>query len=155
MRPYGPAALRLCVGSVFLAHGAQKLFGLLGGAGISGTAAQLAGFGLPYSTPLAVALGVAEFGGGVLLILGSATLWVSLVLLLDMALTVWKVHYPHGLSLAAGLAPARTHDAEFHLVLIGALLCLLLGGPGAWSVDERRSQNAEAQARGRARIRKV
>jgi hypothetical protein len=31
----------------------------------------------------------------------------------------------------------------------------MLGGPGAWSIDERRSQNAEAQARGRARIRKV
>jgi putative oxidoreductase len=154
MRPYGPAALRLCVGSVFLAHGAQKLFGLLGGAGISGTAGLLSGFGLPYSTPLAVALGLAEFGGGILLILGGATLWVSLVLLLDMALTVWKVHYPLGLS-SAGWMPARAHDAEFHLVLIGALLCLLLAGPGAWSIDERRSQNAEAQARGRARMRKV
>jgi putative oxidoreductase len=155
MRPYGPAALRLCVGSVFLLHGAQKLFGLLGGPGVAGTAKMLAGFGLPYSTPLAVALGVAEFGGGVLLILGSLTLWVSIVLLVDMALTVWKVHYPQGFTQSHGLAPASPHDAEFHLILIGALFCLLLAGPGAWSVDERRAQNAEAQARGRARMRKV
>jgi putative oxidoreductase len=155
MRPYGPAALRLCVGAVFLMHGAQKLFGLLGGPGLSGTAKLLAGYGLPYAMPFAVTLGAVEFLGGLLLILGSLTLWVSLLLLLDMALTVWKVHYPQGLSFGSGLAPASPLNAEFHLVLIGALFCLLLAGPGAFSIDERRSQNAEAQARGRARIRKV
>jgi len=155
MRPYGPAALRLCVGSVFLVHGAQKLFGLLGGPGISGTAHVLAGMGLPSSTPLAVALGLAEFGGGVLLVLGSLTLWVSLALLIDVGLTVWKVHYPHGFTVSGGLTPGHGSAAELHLVLIGALFCLMLNGPGAWSIDERRSQNAEAQARNRARIRKV
>src|SRR4051812_33363611 len=155
MRPYGPAALRLCVGSVFLVHGAQKLFGLLGGPGISGTAKMLAAFGLPYSTPLAALLGIAEFGGGVLLILGSVTLWVSLALLVDVALIVWKVHYPHGLVLKGGILPGYGYAGEFHLVLIGALLCLMLGGPGALSLDERRSQHLEAQARGRARMRKV
>jgi putative oxidoreductase len=154
MRAYGPAALRLCVGSVFLVHGAQKLFGLLGGPGVSGTAHLLTSFGLPYATPLAIAVGIVEFGGGVLLVLGSLTLWVSLALLVDMGLTAWKVHYPHGFTLAGGLVPGHG-EADLHLVLIGALLCLMLGGPGAWSIDERRSQNAEAQARGRARIRKV
>jgi putative oxidoreductase len=145
----------LCVGSVFLLHGAQKLFGLLGGPGLAGTAKMLAGAGLPYPSALAMALGIAEFGGGVLLILGSATLWVSLLLLIDLVLTVWKVHYPQGFAVGRGLAPAGGHDTEFHLILIGALLCLMLGGPGAWSVDERRTQNAEAQARGRARMRRV
>jgi putative oxidoreductase len=142
------------VGSVFLVHGAQKLFGLLGGTGVAGTSHLLASFGLPYPTPLAIALGVAEFGGGVLLVLGSLTLWVSLALLVDMALTVWKVHYPHGFTMS-GLTPGHGSLAELHLVLIGALFCLMLGGPGAFSIDDRRSQNAEAQARGRARIRKV
>jgi putative oxidoreductase len=141
---------------VFLAHGAQKLFGLLGGPGISGTAGILAGFGISqYATPLAIALGVIELGGGLLLVLGGATLWVSLLLLADMALTVWKVHYPQGLTLSHGMTPASPHDAEFHLVIIGALFCLMLAGPGAFSIDERRSQNAEALARGRARMRKV
>jgi putative oxidoreductase len=155
MRPYGPAALRLCVGSVFLVHGAQKLFGLLGGAGIAGTSRMVASAGLPYATPLAIALGLAEFGGGVLLIIGSLTLWASLALLVDMALAVWKVHYPHGFTTGDGLLPGHGSDAELHLMLMGALLCLALAGPGAFSVDERRSQHAEAQARGRARIRKV
>jgi putative oxidoreductase len=139
------------VGAVFLVHGAQKLFGLLSGPGISGTTKLLASYGLPYANPLAIALGIAEFGGGVLLILGTATLWVSLVLLLDLGLTIWKVHFPHGFT----LTPAPGHQGELHLVLAGALFCLLLGGPGAWSIDERRSEHAEAQARGRARMRKV
>lgn len=155
MRPYGPAALRLCVGSVFLVHGAQKLFGLLGGPGIPGTSRMLASFGLPYPTPLALVLGIGEFGGGVLLIIGSLTLWAALALLVDMGLTVWKVHYPHGFTVDGGLLPGHGAQAELHLVLIGALLCLALGGPGAWSIDDRRSRYAEAQARGRARIRKV
>jgi putative oxidoreductase len=145
----------MCVGAVFLVHGAQRLFGLLGGPGIAGTSNLLASYGLPSPTPLAIFLGLAEFGGGVLLILGGATLWVTLALLVDMGLTVWKVHYPHGFILGGALTPGHGHQGEFHVVLIGALLCLLLGGPGAWSIDDRRSQNAEAQARGRARIRKV
>jgi len=155
MRPYGAAALRVCVGAVFLVHGAQKRFGLLGGPGLSGTASQLASLGLPSTMALAVALGVVEFGGGVLLILGSMTFWASLALLADVALIVWKLHYPHGLTLKGGLLPGAGPSAELHLIVIGALVCLMLGGPGAWSIDERRSQNLEAQARGRARIRKV
>jgi putative oxidoreductase len=155
MRSFGAATLRVCVGAVFLLHGAQKLFGVLAGAGIAGTAKQLTSLGLPFATPLAVGLGIVELAGGVLLILGSATMWISLLLLLDMALRVWKVLYPHGFSVNGGLTPGVGQMGEFHLVMIGALLCLLIGGPGAWSLDERRSQNAEAQARGRARIRKV
>ena len=154
MRSYGPAALRVCVGSVFLMHGAQKLFGLLGGPGVSGTARLLASFGIPYPSPLAIALGITEFGGGVLLILGSLTLWVSLALLVDVALTIWKVQYPHGFAMGGGVLSGHGTQVELDLVMLGALLCLALAGPGAWSVDDRRSQHAEAQARSRARIRK-
>jgi putative oxidoreductase len=145
----------LSVGSVFLVHGLQKLFGLLGGPGISGTARLLASYGLHYSTPLAVAVGLVEFLGGVFLIVGAAAVWASVALLIDMALTVWKVHYPHGVALNGGLIPGHGHDAEFHLVLIGALLCLALGGPGALSIDGRRGQRGAAQGRAGARIRKV
>src|SRR5688572_23611119 len=70
MTPYGPAALRLCVGAVFLAHGLQKLFGLWGGLGIEGTTALLASWGLSQPQSLAIAVGIAELGGGALLIIG-------------------------------------------------------------------------------------
>lgn len=151
MRPYGPAALRLCVGAVFLAHGAQKLFGAWDGAGLAGTAALLAGLGLTPAYPLAILTAIAEFGGGALLVLGGLTRWVALVLAIEMGVAVWKVHYLNGFFLNSAGGPG----VEFRLVLIGALLCLMLAGPGAFSVDEWRDSSAEAKAAGRARARKV
>jgi putative oxidoreductase len=151
MRPYGPAALRLCVGAVFLAHGAQKLFGVWDGPGIDGTTALLASLGLTPAYPLAILAAVAEFVGGVLLVLGGLTRWVAPVLIVEVGVAVWKVNYLNGFFLSAAGGPG----VEYRLVVIGALLCLTLTGPGAFSVDEWRSSSAEAKAAGRARARKV
>jgi putative oxidoreductase len=152
MRPYGPAALRLCVGAVFLAHGVQKLFGLWGGSGLAGTASLLASWGLNPAHPLAILAGVAELGGGALLILGGMTRSVALLLMAEVAIAVWKVNYQKGLFLTTvGGGPG----VEYRLVLLGALLCLALAGPGALSVDEWRHSSAEAMRAGRARARKV
>jgi putative oxidoreductase len=151
MRAFGPAALRWCGGAVFLAHGAQKLFGLWDGPGLAGTAAFMARIGLSPPYPLAVLTAVGQFGGGVLLILGGLTRWVALALVVGVGLSIWKVHYANGFFLDA----AGGRGIEFGLVLIGALLCLSLTGPGALSVDEWRNSSAEAKAAGRARARKV
>ncbi len=151
MRPYGTAVLRLCVGTVFLAHGAQKLFGAWGGPGLAGTAGLFENLGLMPAYPLAVLAAVAEFGGGVLLIVGGLTRWVALLLALEMVVAVWKVHYLNGFFLNSDRGPG----VEFSLVLIGALLCLMLAGPGALSVDEWRDSSAEAKRAGQARARKV
>ena len=151
MRPYGPAALRLCVGAVFLAHGAQKLFGIWDGTGLAGTAALITSFGLTPAYPLAMLAGVAEFAGGILLILGGLTRWVALVLMVEVGVAVWKANYLNGLFLTSHGIPG----VEYRLVLMGALLCLTLTGPGALSVDEWRNSSAEAKAAGRARARKV
>jgi putative oxidoreductase len=155
MRPYGLTALRLCVGAVFVAHGAQKLFGAWGGGGLAGTSSYLAGLGMTPSYPLAVTLGVTEFVGGLMLILGGGTLWASLALTIAMAAAIWKVHFQNGFFLNWSMAPNQGHGVEYNLVLIGALAALMLAGPGALSVDEWRASRAEAQALGRARMRKV
>jgi putative oxidoreductase len=151
MRPYGPAALRLCVGAVFLAHGAQKAIGAWGGPGLSGTATFLTHLGLTPAYPLAILLAVTELVGGGLLVLGGLTRWVALALAIDMGIAVWKVHYLNGFFLNS----ARGQGVEFALVLIGGLLCLMLTGPGAFSVDEWRNSSAESMRAGRARARKV
>ena len=153
MQSYGPVALRVCVGAVFAAHGARKLFGMWGGPGLDGTSAMLAALGLPYPYPLAVLLAVTEFGGGLLLIVGGLARGVALALAVDMAVAIWKVHYGNGFFLSDGAA--RGGGYEYTLVLLGALVCLMLTGAGAASLDQRRSQSAEAAARGRARMRKV
>jgi putative oxidoreductase len=143
--------LRLCVGAVFVAHGLQKLLGMWGGPGLDGTAGMVAALGLPYPYPLGVVLAAVEAGGGVLLILGGLTRWAALALAIDMAIAIWKVHYANGFFLNG----QRGDGIEFTLVLLGALLSLMLTGAGALSIEEWRSQSAEAAARGRARARKV
>ena len=153
MQSYGPALLRACVGAVFIAHGAQKLFGIWGGPGLNGTTGMLTALGLPYPHPLAILLAVVEFGGGILLLLGGLTRWVTLALAIDMAVAIWKVHARNGFFLADHAS--RGGGVEYALVLLGALVCLMLIGPGALSIDHRRSQSFEAAARGRARARKM
>jgi putative oxidoreductase len=155
MRPYGLTALRLAVGVVFAAHGAQKLLGLWGGPGLSGTAAMVGSLGLPYPYPLAMLLTLTEFCGGILLVLGWLTPWVSLALIIDMAVAIWKVHYANGFFMNWANTPGRGHGIEYNLVLIAALTALMLSGAGALSIDDWRSQHHEARARGRERMRKV
>jgi len=155
MRAYGLTLLRLPLGSVFLAHGLQKLLGIWGGPGITGTVHMVQGLGFGYAYPLATLLIATEVAGGTLLILGWGTLWVTSALLIDMGIAAWKVHYPHGFFLNWGLTLGKGHGLEYNLVLIGALLCLLFTGPGALSVDEHYTRSAASRAAGRARARKV
>lgn len=142
---FGPAVLRLAVGAVFVAHGAQKLFGLWGGPGLDGTTAFFGHVGLQPAYALAIAAGVVEFVGGLLLVVGGFTIAASVALIVDRLVDVWMVHLPHGFFLPDGY--------EFHLVLIAALFSLVLTGPGALSVDGRRASHAAAAAAGRARLR--
>lgn len=143
---YGPAVLRLVVGAVFIAHGAQKLFGMFGGGGLAGTAAFFSKLGLAPAYPLAVAVGVVEFGGGLLLVAGALTLAASLALAVNMLVAIVKVHAANGFF-------AGANGYEFNLTLIGALVCLMLTGPGVFSIDGRRAESAASKAVGRARLR--
>jgi putative oxidoreductase len=145
MQRYGPVVLRVTVGAVFVAHGAQKLFGVWGGGGLAGTAAFFTQAGLTPAFPLAVLVAVVEFAGGLLLIAGALTLFVALALAINMAVAMWKVHLASGFFLPAGY--------EFVLTLLGALVALMLTGPGPFSIDGQRARSAEADAYGRARLR--
>lgn len=153
MQPYGPAVLRLSIGSVFLAHGAQKLFGVWGGGGIGGTAAFFAQLGLAPALPLALLVGGSEFIGGILLLLGAFTRATALVLTVDMAVAIWKVHFLNGFFLNWNMVRGQGHGFEFNLALAGALVALALTGPGILSVDGWRARTAQTRAYGRARIR--
>ena len=149
----GAAVLRLAVAAAFIGHGAQKLFGLWGGAGLDGTAAQFALLGLSPPAILALVFGVVELGGGVLVALGAYTSWVAPVLALDPLVFVWKVHIHNGFFLNWDLTPGVGHGVEHHLLLVAALIALAFTGGGAISVDAWRHRSAEAAAAGLARIR--
>jgi putative oxidoreductase len=141
---YAPAILRLALAIVFIAHGAQKLFGL-GGGGLTTTAGFLSQLGLEPAYWLAVVAGVVEFGGGLLLLLGAFTLPATVLLAIEMLVAIWMVHVPNGFFLPTGY--------EFNVTMIAALVSLMLTGPGALSVEGRRASHAAAAAAGRARLR--
>ena len=65
--------MRLSAGVIFVAHGAQKLFGSFGGCGLEGTAQWMASIGLEPGYLMALAAGSAEFFGGIALLLGLLT----------------------------------------------------------------------------------
>jgi putative oxidoreductase len=153
MQAFGPAVLRLGLGAIFVAHGAQKLFGVWGGGGLAGTAAFFEQLGLGPAMPLAILVGVVEFGGGLMLLGGAFTAIAALVLTVNMAVAIWKVHASHGFFLDWSRAPEAGFGYEYPLALIAGLLCLALTGPGAVSVDGQRAASAEAEAYGRARLR--
>jgi putative oxidoreductase len=154
----GLVALRLALAAVFVAHGANMLFGLWAGPGIGAggtdlSAQQFAAIGLNPAFPLAVAVGVLEALGGVLLAIGWFTRFVSPALIIVMGMVIWKVQAANGFFLNWMGAVDRGQGYEYSVLLIGALLCLTLTGAGDWSIDGQREATRASRQAGRARLR--
>jgi len=118
--PQAFALLRIVAGLLFAQHGAQKLFGLLGGFGESGgTAALFSLMGLA---------GVIEFFGGLLVAVGLFASWAAFLASGEMAVAYFMAHAPQG------FFPIQNRGE------LAALYCFLFlyvatHGPGAWSID--------------------
>src|SRR3954469_21099717 len=120
--------LRVVVGGLFAAHGAQKLFGSLGGHGIAGTGQFFESLGLQPGERHARLAGLGEFGGGLLLILGLLTPLGAAALIGVMTVAILTVHAPKGWQATEG-------GYEYNVVLGAVAFALAAAGPGAWSID--------------------
>lgn len=150
MQPFGSTVLRLSLAAVFLVHGIEKLFGLWGG-GLTATADFITSIGLGPAYPLAIASAAAELAAGILLVAGAYTLWVALLLTVGR-IAVFYNFLATSTSLTRATSVGR-NEFELSILLIGALIALMLTGPGALSIDERRARTAESDAAARARLR--
>jgi putative oxidoreductase len=130
MNPYKDWAnfiLRSLVGFIFLAHGAQKLYGVFGGPGLAGAGRMFEQFGFVPGEQWAWAVGTVELVGGTALLIGLLTRYAALLLSVLMSGAMIVVHLPNGFFLPNGI--------EFVFALLAANLALLVGGPGELAVD--------------------
>jgi putative oxidoreductase len=120
--------LRLVLGGVFIAHGAQKLFGWFGGPGLEGTAGFFDQLGIKPGSTMALLAGLAEFGGGLLMLVGLLTPVAALAIIAVMITAIIKAHLANGFFNTSG-------GYEFNLTLIAVAVALLIAGAGAYSLD--------------------
>ena len=132
-----PLAVRIPVGIIFVAHGAQKLFGWFGGYGLAGTAGWMDSIGLHPGTLLALLAGGAEFFGGLALLLGLLVRPASAVLAFTMLVAIFSVHIGKGLFLSNG-------GFEYGLALLAVTVALFISGAGRLSLDGALARNGAA-----------
>ncbi len=121
-------ALRLPVGMIFVAHGAQKLFGWWGGYGLTGTGQWMDSIGLAPGVLMALLAGSAEFFGGLALIAGLLVRPAAASLAVAMLVAIFAVHLDKGLFVA-------NNGYEFALALLSVSVALVFSGAGRGSLD--------------------
>src|SRR5712692_8558234 len=127
------AFLRLVLGVVFFAHGAQKLLGWFGGPGFSGSLGLFTGY-LHIPAPFAFLAIAAEFFGGLGLILGFLTRVAAFGIAIEMLVAILMVHHRFGLFMNwAG--DQKGEGFEYHLLVLAISFAIMLLGAGAFSVD--------------------
>ena len=125
--------LRVVLGVVFFAHGAQKMLGWFGGFGFHGTVGFLTTqMGLP--APVAFLIICTEFFCGLGLIAGLLTRIASLGVAGLMIGAIFMVHLPNGFFMN-WMGDQKGEGFEFHLLALAMAAALLLRGGGAFSAD--------------------
>lgn len=119
--------LRVCLGVIFLAHGSQVAFGMLGGPGIHAFSEMISGLGFKPALFWAYAAAYVEVLGGAFLIFGVLTRTAALFLLIFMVVAVIKVHLGKGFFIQSG-------GFEYNFVIACICIALILTGPGKFSI---------------------
>jgi putative oxidoreductase len=130
MHEWASLPLRIGVGVMFAAHGAQKLFGSFGGPGVQGFAGMLKGMGFEPALFWAYVAGGVEFFGGLFLLAGFLTRISAASLALLIAVAGFKVHLSKGFFLSQG-------GYEYTLIIFSACCALVLNGPGRFAVTKK------------------
>jgi len=125
--PYALTIARVLAGAIFLLAGLGKFGGLTGFSGFVGS------LGIPAAGLVGPLVATLEAVGGLLLIAGLGTRWVSLLFVIEMAITTLLVKLPNAGFMPAGKSGA---GAEFDLLLLVVALVLLTHGGGLLSVEQ-------------------
>jgi putative oxidoreductase len=127
------ALLRLVLGVVFFAHGAQKMLGWFGGFGFSGTMGFFTGT-MHILAPFAFLAIAAEFFGGLGLILGFVTRIAAFGIAVNMLVAIATVHSGFGFFMNWN-GTQKGEGFEYHLLVLAMTAFLMIRGAGAFSID--------------------
>jgi len=119
---------RVLLGWIFIAHGAQKLFGWFGGYGLKGTGGFFEGLGMKPGLLFAFVAGAGEFVGGLLTLLGWLNPVGPALIIAVMIVAIATVHIPKGFWMTNG-------GYEYNLANIAAAFAIAGAGSGAYSLD--------------------
>lgn len=131
--------LRLTLGAVFFAHGAQKALGWFGGYGFKGTL----GFftqQMHIPAPFAVLAIAAEFLGGIGLVLGLLGRVAAFGIACNMAVAIYMVHRHFGF-FANWSGTQKGEGYEYHILVLVICLVIMIKGSGALSIDRSASRD--------------
>ncbi len=131
-RDYLLSLLRMVLGIVFFAHGAQKVLGWFGGYGFSASIGGMEHMGIP--APFAFLAIAAEFAGGLGLILGFLSRIAAFGIFVEMSVAIAAIHGANGLFMN-WLGNKKGEGFEFHLLALALLAIILVRGAGAISLD--------------------
>lgn len=130
---YTATIIRIVLGVTLFPHGAQKLLGWFGGYGFNGTIGFLTGaIGLPWILALLVVL--IEFFGAIALIVGFATRIVAVGIISLFTGIIFTAHLANGFFINWS-GQQQGEGYEYHILVIGMAIALLVSGAGKWSVD--------------------
>ena len=124
---------RLILGVIFFCHGAQKTLGWFGGYGFSGTMGFFTHqMGIP--APLALFAIMAEFLGGIGLVLGLLTRIAAFGIAFEMLVAVLMIHIHFGLFMNWS-GTQKGEGFEYHLIVLALTILFMVRGAGAFSLD--------------------
>ena len=138
------AVLRLVLGLIFFAHGAQKMLGWFGGYGFTGTMGFFTGI-MHIPAILAFLAIAAEFFGGLGLIFGFLTRIAAFGILANMIVAIAMVHGQFGFFMN-WTGAQKGEGYEYHLLVLAATVLLIIRGAGAASADRLLSSPAKQSA---------
>ena len=139
----GLLILRLAVGGIMFVHGSQKLLGWFDGPGIAGFVGWMATMHVP--APAAWLAIIAEFFGGLGLILGILSRLAALGIAFNMLVAILMVHGKVGFFMNWGDVPNRGEGWEYPFLILAAALALVATGPGAFALQRRRGNHHVAR----------
>lgn len=125
--------LRLALGVTFFLHGSQKVLGWFGGYGFSGTMGFFTGT-MHIPAPFAFLAIMAEFLGGLGLIVGLLSRIAAIGVIANMLVAIFMVHLPFGFFMN-WTGNQKGEGFEYHILAIAIAVTILIAGAGAFSLD--------------------